>query len=251
MDVVIIEDEKPALEKLSRALDQSCFPVKIVAALSGVKEAVKWLREHPAPDLMLMDIELGDGLSPEILRQCPVTCPVIFITAYDEYFREAFECNGIDYLLKPVKREKLEAALQKYAKLKSHFTGGYRALMDYLDRPGKPVRDRILARKGNDFVPVRIQDVAWFYTEHKLVFLMDREGVRYIVDKSLSELEQEPELAQFFRVNRKFLAHINAVRKFRPFARGKIKVDLCPSPEEEVVVSQENAKAFRAWVGKD
>src|SRR5688572_23332462 len=131
MKCVIIEDEKPAAEKLLSLLAVSNQPVFVEAVLSSIKEAMEWLQQHPMPELIFMDIELSDGLSFKIFEQMNIECPVIFITAYDEYWQEAFEYNSIDYLLKPVKPEKLEAALNKYQKLKQHFTTNYQALANW------------------------------------------------------------------------------------------------------------------------
>src|SRR5688572_32875898 len=125
MKCVIIEDEKPAAEKLISLLALSNQQVYVDAVLGSIQEAMEWLQQHPAPELIFMDIELSDGLSFKIFEQINIECPVIFTTAYDEYWQEAFEYNSIDYLLKPVKVEKLEAALNKYQKLKQHFTASY------------------------------------------------------------------------------------------------------------------------------
>src|ERR1700745_2395721 len=121
MKAVIIEDEKPAAEKLLKAIQKADSSIEISAILSNVKDAVEWLQQNPTPDLLFMDIELSDGLSFKIFEKIRINSPVIFCTAFDEYWQEAFEHNSIDYLLKPEKQEKLQLALSKYEKLKTHF----------------------------------------------------------------------------------------------------------------------------------
>lgn len=247
-DVVLVEDEPPAREKLAagvRAWDPLC---RIVAELGRVDETVRWLRDHPMPDLMLMDIQLADGPSLEVLRAVDVTCPVIVVTAYDEHVMEALALNCIDYLLKPVRQERLERALDKYVRLREHFRGDLGGLLRDLARP-PAVRDRVLARKGADFVAVPVGEIAYFFTEYKLVFLRDRQGTQYLVDRTLEKLEAELDPARFFRVNRKYLAQASAVRRFRPLEKGRLAVALSPEPAEPVVVSQERAAPFRKWMG--
>ena len=122
MRIVIIEDEKPAAQKLQKAIIKCNGNIEVAAILGSTKDATAWLRENPLPELIFMDIELSDGLSFSIFEEVPITCPVIFTTAYDEYWQEAFEHNSIDYLLKPVLQEKLETALKKYETLKKYFT---------------------------------------------------------------------------------------------------------------------------------
>jgi DNA-binding LytR/AlgR family response regulator len=248
-DLVLVEDEPPALEKLAagvRAWDPEC---RIVATLSRVDETIRWLREHRAPDLLLMDIQLADGRSLDVLRAVEVTCPVVVVTAYDEFVLEALALNCIDYLLKPVRQERLAQALDKYVRLREHFRGDLAGLARDLEQPARAPRDRVLARKGPDFVAVPVAEVAYFFTEYKLVFLRDRQGTQFLVDRTLEKLEAELDAARFFRLNRKYLAQVSAVRRFRPAEKGRLAVVLAPEPAEPVLVSQERAGAFRKWMG--
>lgn len=248
-DLVLVEDEPPALEKLAagvRAWDPEC---RIVATLGRVDETVQWLRRNTMPDLMLMDIQLADGPSLEVLRAVDVTCPVIVVTAYDEHVMEALALNCIDYLLKPVRQERLEQALDKYVRLRTHFRGDLGGLARDLGRPAAAIRDRVLARKGPDFVAVPVAEVAYFFAEYRLVFLRDRQGTQYLVDRTLERLEAELDAGRFFRLNRKYIAQVTAVRRFRPADKGRLAVVLSPEPAEPVTVSQERAGAFRKWMG--
>ena len=250
MTILIIEDEKPAAEKLAKGIWQFDSTATLVGPLRSVKESVSWFANNTMPDLVFVDIQLTDGLSLDLFKKVTVTCPVIFATAFDEYLLEALEHNSIDYLLKPFKQEKLEGALKKYLRLKQHFTSTLTQFVQSYNPNGGKSKGRIVVKKGIDFVSVKADDVAYFYTEHKVVFLIDKEGNRYLVDKPLAELEAELHTEKFFRVNRKFLVHINAIARFKSFEKGKILVELKPPTKEEVTVSQENAADFREWMGK-
>ena len=250
MTILIIEDERPAAEKLIHGIQRFDGFSVLVGPLRSVKESVSWFANNPMPDLVFADIQLTDGLSLDVFKKVSVTCPVIFATAYDEYLLEALEHNSIDYLLKPFKQEKLEGALNKYLRLKQHFTANVAEFArNYASHAGA-AKSRIVVKKGIDFVSVKTDDVAYFYTEHKVVFLIGREGNRYIVDKPLAELEAELDKHTFFRVNRKFLVHVNAIQRFKSFEKGKILLELKPVVKEEVTISQENAASFREWMGR-
>ncbi|HEX6426499.1 MAG TPA: LytTR family DNA-binding domain-containing protein, partial [Niastella sp.] len=211
MKCVIIEDEKPAAEKLLSLLALGDQPVTVDVVLGSIREAIDWLQQHPAPELIFMDIELSDGLSFKIFEQINIECPVIFITAFDEYWQEAFEHNSIDYLLKPVKAEKLEAALNKYQKLKHHFTGSYQALASWpLAQSPTGYKKRFLVKRGTDYISIKAEEVAYFYATHKLVCMVDSSGQKFIMDQSLADIETQVDPAVFYRVNRKYLVNMSA-----------------------------------------
>lgn len=249
MKILIIEDEEPASERIIAMVREFDPSTHILATLRSVKESVDWLTHHAAPDLIIVDIQLNDGLSLDIFKTIPVPTPLIFTTAYDEYLMKAFEFNSIDYLLKPIQKEKFHHSLAKYLKLKQHFTGNLVSLFEQLKEGPAVPPQRLVVKKGADFISVKTEDVAYFYTEHKIVFLVDNVGKRYIVDKPLAELEEELDKALFCRVNRKYIVHINAIVKFKPHEKGKVLLELKPPVDEEVIVSQENASAFKQWFG--
>ena len=250
MKVIIIEDEKPAAEKLQKAIVQADKGIAIEAVLGSVQSAAVWLQQNPAPDLIFMDIELTDGLSFSIFEKAAVTCPVIFTTAFDEYWQEAFEHNGIDYLLKPVKQEKLEAALEKLEKLKQFFTGNFQQLQQWRRHTEQPsYKKRFLVKRGMDYITVPAGEIAYFYATHKLVCMVDSKGQKFILDKSLADLEKETDPAQFYRLNRKFLVSIQAIKKIKTYPKSKLLVEVDPPLQEEIIVSQENVSAFKEWMG--
>ena len=237
MRIVIAEDERPAREKLAAAIRHAAPDAEIVAELTSVADTVQWLERNPPPDLLFLDIQLTDGRSFEVLERMPVNCPVVFATAYDEYAMQAFETSGIDYLLKPVRPERVAAAIEKYRKLRGHFI-----------RPAAQ-RDRFLVRKGIDFVSIKTSNIAYVFTSDKLVFLMTRNGARHMLDRPLADLEPELIPQRFLRVNRAYLVHIDSVVRCRPYGKGKLLLELQPPASEEVVVSQERAGAVREWLG--
>lgn len=244
MHVILIEDELPARAKLELMLTAINPGIRIVAQLGSVKESLDWLQHNREPDLAFVDIQLSDDHSFEIFRKHPVRFPVIFTTAYDKYLLESFEFNAIDYLLKPITEEKLKRSLEKIDKLEQHFLqGNILKLIEHAN----PTRGRIVARKGTEFVALPVDEVAYFFTEHKIVFVRDFQGRQMIVDKNLAELEVDLNNENFFRINRKFITHIKAIDRFKP-DNGKIQVFLKPEMKEIVHVSKETAPAFREWI---
>src|SRR6185436_9640935 len=174
MKTIIIEDEKPAAEKLQKALLKADPAMDVVAVTNSVRSSVEWLQQNPQPDLLFMDIELGDGLSFKIFDEVNITSPVIFCTAYDEYWQEAFEHNSIDYLLKPIRQDKLENALNKYDKLKQHFATNFQQLQQWQQQPaGNGYKKRFLVKRGIDYISIKTDDIAYFYAAHKLVCMVD------------------------------------------------------------------------------
>jgi DNA-binding LytR/AlgR family response regulator len=250
MKVLIIEDEKPAYENLVEALLQTEENIQTISSCSSVGESIKWLSDNQQPDLILMDIQLSDGLSFNIFKSCNITCPIIFTTAYDKYLTQAFEYNSIDYLLKPIAQHKLRTAIRKYKNLQTHFVNNHSALFDYLNNHDKK-KSRIIVKKGLEFQTVRLEDVAYFFTEHKLVFLVDKENRKYLADKNnLSDLEEELDKKYFYRANRKYIINANFIKRFKPLERSKISVELTMAVNEEIIVSQENASAFKKWISE-
>lgn len=251
MKAIIIEDEKPAAQKLLKALGKCKEGVEVVAVLGSVKESTQWLKENSMPELIFMDIDLSDGTAFTLLEQVSIACPVIFTTAYDEYWQEAFEQNGIDYLLKPIKQDKLELALKKYEKLKQYFSGNLKALLE--TRVGAPAggyKKRFLIKRGADYVSVKTDDIAYFYAAHKLVCLVDNRGHKFILDDSLADIEKQLDPAQFYRINRKYILQLSAIQKIKSYPKSKLQLEISPAIDEDIIISQENVSAFKEWMGK-
>ena len=246
MRVLIIEDELPARAKLEDILKALYPDTSIVACLGSVKDTLKWLSMNEEPDVAFVDIQLSDDHSFEIFRKHQVEFPVIFTTAYDKYILESFEFNSIDYLLKPITETRVRQSIEKLKTLEKHFQqGNFSSLMN-----NQRASTRIVGKKGTEFIAVDFDDVAYFFTEHKIVFVRDFSGRQLIVSKTLAEIEETIDKGKFFRLNRKFIAQHRAIEKFKP-DNGKIRIFLKPQMKEEVHVSKETAPAFREWISGD
>jgi DNA-binding LytR/AlgR family response regulator len=244
----------------------------VLAVLDTVAGALAWLAAYPAPDLILSDIQLADGLSLDVFAQTLVRSPVIFTTAYDQYALQAFRANGIDYLLKPIKLPELQAALAKLTDLgvRNYDLGAASAkaanpndgaalfplnasierLLDALPRPQRPYKTRFLVRQGENLLPLPTAEAAWFQSRHDTVTLATHDGRRFVVDYTLEQLESLLDPAQFFRLNRQLLAQLPAVRRLVPHLGGKLLVELSPTPAggDDVLVSKEKANAVKSWL---
>jgi DNA-binding LytR/AlgR family response regulator len=249
MKVVIIEDEIPAAERLKNMLLEISPDMEILHVLTSVRDSVKWFELNNMPDLIFMDIELTDGTSLDIINQVKISCPAIFTTAYDEYWQEAFEHNSIDYLLKPFKNERLQLALRKYNELKDHFTARYQNLVAF-QQDQRKIKDRFLVKRGTEYASIKADDIAFFYATHKLVCLVEKTGSKFILDNSLSEIEKQLKPDVFFRINRKYLVHINSIRKINLLPKSKLLIEVFPVPPDEIIVSAENSSEFKNWMDR-
>ena len=274
MTILLLEDEYPAAERLQRLLTQAAPGVQVLAVLDTVAAALAWLAANPAPDLILSDIQLADGLSLEIWEQAVVPSPVIFTTAFDAYAIRAFQANSIAYLLKPVKLAELQAALTKLRQWPGRKLGikneelenvagsteaifnpsflipnfPIERLLDALPRPGRPYKTRFLVRQGEQLLPLPVAEIAWFLSRNETVTLVAADGRRFVLDYTLEQLESLLDPAQFFRLNRQVIAQLPAVRRLHPHFGGKLLVELHPAPAEEILVSREKAPALKAWL---
>ena len=251
LNAIIIEDEKPAMEALVSNLSEVTPKVNIKAQLHTVEESINYFSNDVNADIIFSDVQLSDGLSFDIFSSVPVNIPVIFITGYDEFMLKAFETNGIDYLLKPVDKDLLEKALVKFRNLQQHFSHNQNEiekLNGYLNQHGKK---RVLVKNGNEYIPLRVEDISLFYTENKIVFAIDRNGKKFQADKNLSDLEAELDPSVFFRANRQYLVNINFVKGFKAYERVKILLDLSIVMNgHQIIISQETAPQFRKWINE-
>lgn len=251
LNAIIIEDEKPAMEALVKMLGEISTSVNIKARLNSVKESIEFISTHPDADIIFCDIQLPDGSSFEIFKQTGVQTPVIFTTGYNEFMMMVFENNVIDYLLKPISKSDLEKALLKYKKLQAHFYPPEKNtpagnLTKFISSRKKT---RLLVKKGMENIALRLEDIILFYTENKIVYVIDRFSKKYICDKTLTELEEELDENTFFRANRQYIININYIRGFKPYERVKLTVDLnVPDINHSITISQETASAFRKWM---
>ncbi len=248
LNAIIIEDERPALENLINTIHAVADDVNIVATLGSVRESIEFLSTNPDADLIFSDVQLGDGLSFEIFDQSGSRIPVIFITGYDEFMLNAFEYNGIDYLLKPVEKDGLFKALAKYRMLEKHFAS-HPSLNNLLQYIGNHKKKRLVVKKGMENISLRLEDTVLFYTENKIVYVVDRYGKKYLADKNLGELEESLDENIFFRANRQYIININFIKGFKSYEKVKLQIDLTlPELNHNIIVSQETAPQFREWM---
>jgi two-component system response regulator LytT len=247
MNVVIIEDEPLAAQALAALLTRLRPAARILASLGSVEEAVEWLREQPAPDLLFCDIHLSDGNSFEIFRQVAVAAPVVFTTAYDAYAIQAFQVNSVDYLLKPLQAAEVERALQKYEALRPAVLP---AAVENVQRLVRTTpRSRFLVKSGQALKAVPVDQVAYFLAEEGVVFLVTHLGKRFIIPDTLDQLEGQLDVQNFFRINRQFILSIAAVQEIRPYFKGRLVLQVAPPvAEEALVVSAGRAPAFKHWL---
>lgn len=255
MRVVIIEDEELTAQRLARQLHQYDPALEVLATLASVAQAVAWLRAHPAPDLLFLDIHLDNELGFRIFEQLALTTPVIFTTAYNEYLLQAFQVNSLDYLLKPVRYEKLAAALDKYHRLHPPALAAappnLAALLHQLAHPTElAYRERFMVSIGLQLRSVEVADIAYFFLEERAVWLTTHQNTTLPLDYSLDKLTHLLNPRQFFRVNRQYVVNLAAVLAIHAYSAGRYKLDLRPAPRHAVIVSGERVVAFKEWLGK-
>jgi DNA-binding LytR/AlgR family response regulator len=250
MKALIIEDEKPAARRLARLLEDRQVPV--LSTLHSVEESITWFEQNPHPDLIFLDIQLSDGLSFEIFDAVPVKSPIIFTTAYDEYALQAFKLNSIDYLLKPIDEEELEAALNQYRTISpvTHpvqldLEDVRKLLVNPLEREYK---NRFMAKVGAHIKIIHTEDVECFYSENKGTYAATTSGRSYLLDTTLEQLEQELSPEVFFRVSRKFFVHINHIADIISYSNSRLKIKMNRFGEQEIIVSRERVKDFKLWL---
>lgn len=256
LNILIVEDEDLAARKLKKMLFEIDPEMCCVGISDCITTSVNWLKAHGEPDLILMDIELADGQSFEIFSRIEIKCPVIFTTAYDEYALKAFKVNSIDYLLKPIKVEELKAALDKFKNLRRQ--NGKLSQQPNIEKLVETLvaqqnhtkhRDRFLVKTGQRLMPVSTDEIAYFYTEDKVVFIRTRNDDRFIVDYTLDEIEHQLNPKDFFRANRQYILNSSSIEEIHTWFNGKLKVSVRPKPEEEIVISRDKAGDFKNWLG--
>src|SRR5215213_1260115 len=249
-NAVIIEDEKAVAHSLMATLKEVTPDVQVKAVLSSVQESIDYLSQNTEADIIFCDVQLTDGLSFSIFNEVHIDAPIIFITGYDKFMLNAFEYNSIDYLLKPVCREDLQKALDKYKRLEQHFTHTS-LLTNFLQHFNQQKKTRILVKKGLENISLVLEDIVLFFTENKIVYVIDKNGRKYLIDKNLADLETELDSKTFFRVNRQYIVNINFIRSFKAYERVKLQIELTVSDLNYfIVVSQETAPFFRKWISE-
>ena len=252
MKVLIIEDEAPAFRRLEKILHEIVSTMEILEVFDSVEDTVGYLKNHEAPDLMFMDIQISDGVSFQIFEQAEVKCPVIFTTAYDEYMLKAFKVNSIDYLLKPIKKEELEAALTKYKSLHSATpapsTDSLNEIISQIKLGVTPYKSRFLVKQGDKMLAIKSQDIVCFQSKHGIVHIVTKNEKSYLSDFTLDDLMSHLDPSLFCRANRQFIVHIDYINTVHKYFKGKLLVEMEHFDGDQIIVSTEKATAFKSWI---
>ncbi len=253
MNLLIVEDEIPAQQRIVKMVNELNKAVHIVATADSIDAAVEAIQQHQNIDLALMDIELADGQSFEIFKRIDVTFPVIFTTAYDEYALKAFKVNSIDYLLKPIDRNELKQAFEKFSSLSKQEQTQQLDIQELIKqlKPETPAyKNRFLIKSGTRLISVAADDIQYLHATDKLVYLHTKQGNKFVMDQSLDELIKLLNPEQFFQLNRQYIASITAIKGVHHYFNGKLKIELSGTNEDEIVVSRERAPEFKTWLGQ-
>ncbi len=249
MRILIVEDETAAFNRLVKLLAETAPDAEVVANTTTVTATVQWLSENPPPDLALFDVRLSDGDSFAVFQRAAVDCPVIFTTAFDEYAIKAFQVHALDYLLKPVKKEELAAAIARLRTMglvrDLSPLGDQQTLQT--DHPGTLIK-RFLIRFGDRFRVVEPKDIAYIHSLEKNTFLRTREGRDLPLDDSLDRLEKQLDPEKFFRLNRQLIVHFQSIKELLAYSKSRVKVIMDPPYGEDAVVSSERSAEFKRWL---
>ena len=246
MKVLIIEDEKPASQKIMRLLREINSDIEIIDVLKSVEKSVNWFLKNPKPDLIFMDIQLEDGICFEIFESSQIRTPIIFTTAYDEYTLRAFKVNSIDYLLKPIDSDELKNAIDKFKAYyeKTEYTG----IESIINQLQPKTKERFLIKIGEHYKSIQTSMINCFYIKERCNFIHVNKGKNYPIDYSLDRIEQLINSKSFFRINRNFIINFSAIQDIIAYSSNRLKIILNDWTEkEEIIVSRERVSDFKEW----
>lgn len=254
MNIIIIEDEKPAARLLQRKLEKLGYT--ITTLLHSVEESIAWFQNNSHPDLIFLDIQLSDGLSFEIFEQIKINSAVIFTTAYDEYALRAFKLNSIDYLLKPIDDDELSTAVSKFNnQFQSRNFGTisslyFEAIKRMLVNPiAKEYKTRFSVKIGQQLKVISIDEIECFYSENKGTYIHTLDNRDYLVDTTLEIIETELNPKEFYRVNRKFIIPLKTIKEIQVYTNSRLKISLSTFKADDIIVARERVSDFKNWIG--
>jgi len=251
MNIIIIEDEKPAARLLQRKVEK--LGLQVNTLLHSVEESVNWFNSNPHPDLIFLDIQLSDGLSFEIFETIEIKSAIIFTTAYDEYALRAFKLNSIDYLLKPIDEDDLEIAVNKFKSRNISSTNlslDFEMIKKMLVNPAdKSYKKRFTIKMGQQLKMINIEEAECFYSENKGTYIHTSDNRDYLLDHTLEQLETELDPKDFYRVSRKFIIPLKGIKEIQIYSNSRLKVILPTYKDDEVIVARERVNDFKDWLG--
>jgi len=250
MNIIIIEDEKPAARLLQRKVEK--LGLQVNHLLHSVEEAITWFNSNTHPDLIFLDIQLSDGLSFEIFETIDIKSAVIFTTAYDEYALRAFKLNSIDYLLKPIDEEELSIAISKF---NNQFQKNTVSSLDFemikkmLVNPiEREFKKRFTIKMGQQLKMIAIEEIECFYSENKGTYIHTLDNRGYLIDSTLEQLEAELNPEDFYRVSRKFIISMKSIKEIQLHSNSRLKVILSSYKADEIIVARERVVEFKEWL---
>jgi DNA-binding LytR/AlgR family response regulator len=247
---LVVEDEVAASNRLVKMIGDIDPNINVIKVTDSIESTIKWLKENSEPDLMFIDIHLADGSSFKIFEQITVKCPIIFTTAYDQYALKAFKVNSIDYLLKPIKREELAFSIKKYKETKLDPVDFVSLINDIKKQKEPHYQKRFMVQYADKLKSIDVDDIAYFIAREKSVFLVAKQGANYAIDYTLDRLEEVLNPDTFFRINRKFIVNIASIGSMHFYSKSRVKIDLIPKPDLDVIVSSERAAGFKVWLNR-
>jgi DNA-binding LytR/AlgR family response regulator len=253
MNVLIIEDEPQAAQRLEKLIGKLLPEANVLATLDSVRKSAGWLTTHAAPDLIFMDIQLADGKSFRIFELCTVSSPVIFTTAYDEYALKAFKVNSIDYILKPVDEEELKGAIQKFKSLSAAKTSPglmLESISMAMKMLTKKFKERFVLKVGEHLKSIETIEIVFFFSLDKATFAQTRDGRKHVLDVTLDELETMLDPGRFFRINRKYIVATDAIQDMISFTNSRLRLVLKTSDDKDVIVARERVQEFKSWLDR-
>jgi len=248
MKVLIIEDEQAAVRRLQKLLMDIDPKLEVIDVLGSIESSVEWLQHHAAPDVILMDIHLADGSSFGIFEKINISSPVIFVTAYDEYALKAFKVNAIDYILKPIKQNELENALNKVSRKTTNDDEGSDLLQKLHEAGFIHKSKRLLVKMGQSIKLIDLDNVAYFYSQDKISFAIMPGNKRFPLDQSLDQIEEMIDPRHYFRINRQFIVKMESIEEMIAYSKSRVKLKLNPPSEADAIVSKESSPEFKKWL---
>ena len=251
--LLIFEDEKLAQDRIIQLINEYDTDIEIVGVIETVASGIEWFKKNQNPDLILMDVQLDDGISFEIFEYVSITAPIIFTTAFDEYAIKAFKLNSVDYLLKPFSADELTQAINKYKSI--HFSKkesgqymNFQQLLENINKEAEKFKERFLIQVKEHYKSVLAQDIAYFFIIENAVFLHDKNNKEYAIDFTISQLEKILNPKDFFRINRQYLINIKFIKDIIVYSNNRLKLNLNIDSPDDMIVSRERIKEFKRWM---
>lgn len=253
MNILIIEDEPLAATRIEKLVHEIQRDVIVLDKIDSIKRAVAWLKSNPSPDLILLDIQLADGISFQIFEQCEVKSPVIFTTAYDAYALKAFKVNSIDYILKPVDKDELTIAFNKYKSLTNGMSSPEKMIASIgyaMQMLTKKYKERFVIKVGEHLKSVEVQDILFFFSLEKTTFAQTKDGRKHILDFTMEQLEGLLDPSRYFRINRKYFVGIDSIHDMISHVNSRLRLVLKTSDDADIIVARERVQEFKDWLDR-